>query len=372
MLLKPHFLYRLKLVFVFLLVKLKFLHGLLPKSLRDELPIGWNNHMFWTAFKSGGKKVYFEYYSKMRDPNSYEPKTFVSPEFQLTKEQIQDFYRNGLIGPFDLFSSEQIKDIKEHLINIANQDSNIYSYAQGGYKFKGKENDIQSLSDTEKFYISKLNAWDRHLEDSKMLNIFQSPEITERCAQLLSPNLTLWKTTFFDIPPDSIGTPWHQANTSLNADFKESMLYPPQEKDLFELACWIALTDAPKERSCLKIVTDSHWEIYPIKTKKKQLGKAERIYGNYGEEIDYDVDPDKVRYLEAKAGQCIIFADRAVHASTANITDQTRWSVVGRIVSSETGIHSQRMEKEGFDYRTYGIYNIKLDKWKPIVLRKEK
>ena len=61
MLYQPHFLYRLKLIFIYLIVKLKFLHPLLPKGFRNELPIGWNNHMFWVAFKSGGKKIYLEY-----------------------------------------------------------------------------------------------------------------------------------------------------------------------------------------------------------------------------------------------------------------------------------------------------------------------
>ena len=314
MLNQPHFLYRIKLVFIYLIVKLKFLHSLLPKEFRNELPIGWNNHMFWVAFKSGGKKVYLEYYCRMRQPISYEPKAVVEPEFQLTKEDIQKFYEDGFIGPFDLLSSEEVEETKKRLVNLISTGSNIYSYEQGDYKlgdYKLKEETqgIQSLSEQERYYVNKMNSWDRHLDDSKMLNLFKNRAITEYCAQLLGPNLTLWKTTFFDIPPASSGTPWHQASTSLNGDFKESMLYPKEEEEVFELACWIALTDAPKERSCLKIVSNSHWEIHPVKTERKESGKAERIYGDYGEEIDCDVDPENVKYIEAKAGQCIIFTE---------------------------------------------------------------
>ncbi|OBQ41184.1 MAG: hypothetical protein AN485_03195 [Anabaena sp. MDT14b] len=63
-----------KLTVLYVLAKLKFLHVLLPKELKNELPIDWNNRMFWTAFQSGGQKIYFDYYSELKKPVSYEPK----------------------------------------------------------------------------------------------------------------------------------------------------------------------------------------------------------------------------------------------------------------------------------------------------------
>ena len=55
MLYEPHFLYRFKLILIYVIVKLEFLHPLLPKSFKDELPIGWNNQMFWTALNQAGR-----------------------------------------------------------------------------------------------------------------------------------------------------------------------------------------------------------------------------------------------------------------------------------------------------------------------------
>jgi hypothetical protein len=48
--------FSLKLAFLYILAKLKFVHGWLPETLREELPIGLNNRMFWVTFKSGEKQ----------------------------------------------------------------------------------------------------------------------------------------------------------------------------------------------------------------------------------------------------------------------------------------------------------------------------
>lgn len=73
--------FSLKLAFLYVLAKLKLLHGWLPETLREELPIGWNNQMFWVAFKSGGQTVYYDYYCRLKEPKSYNPRASVAPEF---------------------------------------------------------------------------------------------------------------------------------------------------------------------------------------------------------------------------------------------------------------------------------------------------
>jgi len=196
---EPHFLYRLKIVFVFLLVKLKFIHFLLPNSFREQLPTGWNNYMFWVAFISGGKKVFFDFHCKM------------------------------------------------------------------------------------------------------------------------------------------------------------------------VVTCWIALTDAPSNKSCMKIVSGSRKEIYPVKHSNKLAHKY--VYGKYGVELDYSIDEEKVNLLEAKAGQCIIFCERTVHSSTDNITDDSRWALVGRIVTPETRVYTKKMLTDGIDQEITGIKKIQLNNWKSVLLR---
>ncbi|NEQ75308.1 MAG: hypothetical protein F6K23_21015 [Okeania sp. SIO2C9] len=378
MIYQPHFLYRLKLILVFMLVKLKFIHPLLPKILMDKLPTGWNNYMFWVAFKSGGKTLFFDYYCKMREPASYEPKAIVDAEYKLTEEDLHAFHEKGYIGPFDLgYSEEEMKRLKEDLVDLATKkESNIFSYTRGDYEIEtqqkgnGKGGDINSLSEAEKSVFSKLNTVNRHLESPTLMNLFKNRAITERCAQILGQDLLLWRSYFFHTPSFSSGTPWHQTSTWLSTDMKESLLQPPDVEDLFQVTCWIALTDAPKERSCLKMVSGSRREIYPVK-HASDVGQGDRVFGKYGVELDYQIDQQNVNFLEAKAGEAIIFCERTVHASTDNITNKDRWAVVGRIVRPDTHVYTKKMLEEGYDVEILGGKKIKLDKWKAVLLRGE-
>lgn len=198
MLYKPHFLYRLKLVIIYLIVKLKFLHPLLPESFRDELPIGWSDYMFWVAFKSGGKKRFFNYYCQFRQPESYQPKATVKPEYQLTESEIRSFYQNGYLGPFDLIPSEEVAQVRQHLIDLASTEGQIFSYTRGDFEFKNrKHNNVQEqLTEVQKEYIRNFNSYDRHLEDPLMLNLFSNPAVTERCARpLILSRLAIFSQT---------------------------------------------------------------------------------------------------------------------------------------------------------------------------------
>lgn len=376
MLYKPHFFYRLKLVIVYLIVKLKFLHPLLPESFRDELPIGWNEHMFWVAFKSGGKKRYFNYYCQFRQPESYQPKATVETKYQLTESEIRSFYQNGYLGPFDLIPSEQVAQVRQHLIDLANTEGQIFSYARGDFEFKNrkqkndKNNVHEPLTEAQKGYIRNFNSYDRHLEDPLMLSLFSNPAVTERCAQLLGPDLLLWHSNYFPIPPLSKGTPWHQASTWLSHDLKDSVLQPKAVEELFELTCWIALTDVPKERAPMKIVAGSQKEIYPIESKTEE-NKSSLIYGEYGGVIDYQIDPKDIKLFEAKAGQFFIFCERAIHGSEDNLTNDWRWAVNGRIVTPETKIYTKHMLENGLDLAIFEIEKMKLDNWKAVLIRGE-
>lgn len=371
-------LYRLRLLCRYVLGKLKFIHFLLPKKVTNELPTGWNNHMFWTAFKSGGEILYFDYYSKLRNPDSYEPKVLVDSAYQFTQEDIRFFYENGYIGPFDLIPPDEVKQLEEHLVDLAtNTESKIFSYSQGDYEFKTQHNEIQNidkidkkelLNEEEKYYFDRINKINRHLEDPILRNLFKKPAITERCAQILGSDLILWNTLFFDKSPFSSGTKWHQANTWLFYDLKESVLQPPDFEKLFELTCWIALTDAKKDNGCMAVIPGSHREIYPAKLKTDISEKDDNIFGVYEGTLDYPVDPQKVKLIEMKAGQFYIFSERLVHGSVDNVTNDWRWAVNGRITRSDIKVYTKKMLEENHEMVTFGVDKLKLDKWKAVLL----
>lgn len=378
MLYQPHFLYRLKLIFIYLLVKLEFLQSFLPRNLRNKLPRGWNNHMFWTAFKSGGTRVYFEYYSQLKQPDSYEPKLVVDSQYQLTAEDIRSLYENAYIGPFDLMPPEEVVGIKEHLIELLNKESKVFSYSQGDFELASgvnyKSKSFDDLDEQEKYYAQLLNGFERHIEDSVYLNLFKHPAIVERCAQILGSDLLLWHCNHFGINPHTKGTGWHQESRWLSIDMKESILEPTDEEELFEVDCWIALTDSPLERASLALIPGSQQEIYPMKVKGKKVDSGDKgiVYGQYDIELDYEFKAKDIKYLPAKAGQFYLFCGRAMHGSADNITDHKRWAVGGRYIKADTKVFTKNMLENGLTHEVYGLKNIKLEKWKPVLVRGKK
>ncbi len=377
--------FRLKIAFYYFFVKFKIFQALLPNRIKKSLPTGWNNQMFWVAFKSGGDKLYFDYYVKFKESIDYKPKAIVDLEYQLTEKDIEFFYENGYIGPFDLMPSDEAEQIKEHLVKLATKtESKIYSYSGNDFVFQDNGNqDNQNLpsnnhkqlkNENEEFVYERLNTKDRHLEDNVLLNLFKHPSVTERCAQLLGQNLILWRSQFFQKSPFSAGTKWHQASTWLFDNLQQSVVQPPDCEELFELTCWIALTDATKENGCMKLVAGSHKEIYPLKLKIEDKSKSdieERIYGGYQADIDCQINPKDEKVIEMKAGQFFIFTERAIHGSLDNITDGWRWAVNGRISRTDTRIYTKKMLEEKHDIKTFGVKTLSLDKWKAVLIRGE-
>lgn len=374
--------FRLRWAGLYALSKLNFLHGFLPKDIRDRLPVGWNNQMFWLTFKTGGQKIYGDYYAPLREPNSYQPKVQVAEPYRLSEEDIRDFYDRGFIGPFTLMSPEEAEAFREHALAIANSPSKIYSYEDGDYGIGLSQqeslngNSTSSIPTNQEMAQKKMNWRDRHLEDEKILSLFTNPEVTERCAQLLGPDLVLWRTQFFPKSKSMCGTPWHQATTYLFDNMAENVVLPEDHSELFQLTVWIALTDTPKDKAPMAVVRGSHRGVYPMMGGEefKPDPNAEREKNRLGTmsvTLDYEVKPEDVNVVEMKAGQFFIFSERAIHGSLDNYNDEWRWGLNGRVVPTHTRLYTDKMRNEGHSYRTNNIINLKLDKWKGILIRGE-
>lgn len=373
--------FRLRWAGLYALSKLPFLHGFLSKDVRDRLPLGWNNEMFWLTFKTGGKAMYSDFYARLREPSSYKPKVEVAEPFRLSEEDIESFYDKGFVGPFTLMTPEEAESFREHAIAVAETPSKIYSYDDGDYAIGLTQEEAQNGNSGGKAILSnremaqkKMNWRDRHLEDEKILTLFKRPEVTERCAQLLGPDLVLWRTQFFPKSKTMCGTPWHQATTYLFDNMSENVVTPQDPTELFQLTVWVALTDTPMDKAPMAVLRGSHKDVYRIMGGEefKADPNAEREKNRLGTmsvTLDHEIKPENVNVVEMKAGQFFIFSERALHSSLDNQRDEWRWAINGRVVPTHTRIYTEKMRKEGHSYRTNNIVNLKLDKWKGVLIR---
>ena len=122
----------------------------------------------------------------------------------------------------------------------------------------------------------------------------------------------------------------------------------------------------------MALIPGTHKEIYPLKIRrnldksKKELGE-----GFLAAEIDYDVKPEEVQPIEVKAGQFFIFTERVIHGSLTNKTQDPRWGVSVRVIQPETIAYSQKMREQGHGLRVQNITQLKLDKWRGVMIRGE-
>ena len=368
--------FSLKLAFLYILGKLKFVHGLLSETLREQLPIAWNNKMFWVAFKSGGQTVYYDYYCRLKEPKSYKPRASVAPEFQLTEEQIRGFYENGYIGPFDVLPPEEMEELRQYLVNsLLKTESKNLSFTAGDYEFDTtSEDDLLTAWDQEmtedykKYFLNLMNQLNRHLDDERVVNLFKHPAVTERAAQLLGPDIILWRTKFFEIKT-GLETKLHQASTWFYENQQESVVTPEDDEDLYQLTCWFALTDANKENGCMMILPGTHKEIYPITLGEVSQDATNNIYGGRDSKIDYPGELPEPHYIEMKAGQFYLFTERVIHGSLPNKSDKSRWGLNGRIATTSTRIYTQKMLEGPHRSKYFKLKNINLNKWRAVLLR---
>ncbi|QDU88607.1 Phytanoyl-CoA dioxygenase (PhyH) [Pirellulimonas nuda] len=305
----------------------------LPRDLKAVVR-NWDHSMFAKIIGSGVNKAYIDQPCTFKMPKVIAPKASVAPEYQLSHDQLKQFYTNGFLGPFDAFTREQMQDFKQDLLAIENVPSETYGFA---------------------------TPRDRHFEMPRMWNYLKSPAITERVAQILGPDLLTWRSQIFYKGPKSPAIQWHQASTFMVEDYQDPAIFPKDRSEIFQLTVWIAVDDSTTENGALRFAERSHDRVRPIK-----FGGEE---GFYNAAYSLEFKPEDYRCVEVpcRAGQFIIFTERCVHGSAANTTDRHRIAFNMRVIPTSIPVYTNKKH-----YRS--VYNggkYHLDKWGVCLLRGE-
>ncbi|MDH3285206.1 MAG: phytanoyl-CoA dioxygenase family protein [Acidobacteriota bacterium] len=315
----------------------KFLHGLFPKRMRDMLG-SWDMKMLSTFVFSGSKYAYIDQPCTMTNPPSYEPLIDAPEELRLTSDDISSFYTKGYIGPFTLFSPEEMKEIGERVMKEIEQSSKIY----------GNE-------EYQRFR-------DRHLDCESVYRLVTHEALTERLAQILGPDLTLWRSQVFLKPPGAPEVTWHQASTYLSEELYRATLYPPNRNKLFQLTTWLAFDDVDKENGYLQFIPGTQRSINKIRIG----GKEGESFGEAKFKLDYDIDPEKVVGMNMRAGEFVVFTERMIHGSPPNRSNRRRWGMAFRAIqpdvrvySPEDTMHSVAYLRQDFDLKDWGAIMIR-------------
>lgn len=240
--------------------------------------------------------------------------------------EIEAFHENGFTGPIKVYEPEEAREILQR-IRIGNLDT------------------------SRAVFDNKVN-YDRHFDIPELTNHIGRTQIVEKIAKLLGPDFFCWRTEFFPKFPGSRGTEWHQVANYAYAT-GSPMLQPTEAWEPIDLTVWTAFTEATRENGCMKFLPGSHRKQYYDESRSVQTGRdgeyasvdAETGFFGYNFE-DFKVDPEwapdesQAVALEMKAGECVIFTARCVHASLPNTSKRsTRFAISSRYVPTHVRVY---------------------------------
>jgi non-heme Fe2+,alpha-ketoglutarate-dependent halogenase len=244
-----------------------------------------------------------------------EPGNIRSVGFPLSKEELDSFHRDGYVGPFDLYPVEEmqahLKLLRPKLLNTKNA---IYK------------------QDKAISGVTNLANYDRHLDIDFLARHISRPEIVDRVACILGPDVLCWRTEFFPKYPGDEGTDWHQADNFSNvAGSKHPQIIWPEDAQFGgTITVWAAYTEATVENGCLQFIPGTHRTMNYDESKamvydadainKVEKGGVRRGFFGYDyrqlqKDPHWSPDESKARSMVMRQGQFIIFWSTLMHAS---------------------------------------------------------
>jgi ectoine hydroxylase-related dioxygenase (phytanoyl-CoA dioxygenase family) len=139
----------------------------------------------------------------------------------------------------------------------------------------------------------------------------ERPEILDRVAAILGPDLDCFQSQFIFKNPGVIGQPWHQDSYYFKFDRQ------PQ------VGVWLALSEATLENGCLWVVPGSHRPGMIFNHIPDRRPEALR---GYLEIVDQDVSARTPTLMQP--GDVLFFHSYLMHMSTDNVADYRRSAMV--------------------------------------------
>lgn len=250
----------------------------------------------------------------------------MTKKYKLNNEALESFKKNGFIGPFDVYTPEEIKEEYKKL------RAAMFDREHAAYNLP---------------HDSLLGGYDRHLDIDFLSQHIMKRQILDKVESILGPDILCWRSEMFPKYPGDEGTDWHQADTFSHASGAPQIEWPSSEFG-GALTVWTAVTDATIENGCLQFIPGTQEEMLYDESKDmkynpdevNKLNKDGIQRGFFGYDYrnlqkDPNFVPDEAAAVPMimKAGQAVIFWSTLMHASYPNrTTNQTRLGYTARYV----------------------------------------
>ncbi|MFF4426487.1 chlorinating enzyme [Streptomyces sp. NPDC001549] len=274
--------------------------------------------------------------------------------FALSAEELEQFARDGYIGPFDLYTEEEMeghfKAIRPKLLRTK---TSIYSEGQ-----------------TESGNTNLAASYDRHLDVDFLAEHITRPEIVDRVSSILGPDTLCWRTELFPKYPGDEGTDWHQADNFSSVDGAKHphIVWPEDAEFGGTITAWTAFTEATVQNGCLQFIPGTHTSMNYDESKIMEYnpdvinnmekdGVRRGLFGYDYRQLQKDPDwsPDESKAVSQvmRRGQFILFWSTLMHASHPHSgeTDQMRLGFASRYLPTQVKVYPFSDELHEFGAR---------------------
>jgi non-heme Fe2+,alpha-ketoglutarate-dependent halogenase len=275
--------------------------------------------------------------------------------FTPATEEIALFQERGYMGPFKVYEVDEMKRLwRRERLRLMDRSMAVYD-----------EGDAQAGN-------TNIANYDRHLDSTFLADHICRPEIVDRVASVLGPDVLCWRSEFFPKYPGDEGTDWHQADTFAFASGKPQILWPESQKSQQQfggtITVWTAFTEAAQDTGCLQFIPGTHRRMnydetpgmnyQPNKINKESKDGVNRgFYGyDYRElQVEADWKPDESRAVSMvmRPGEAILFSSTLMHASKphSNPDKEMRLGFAGRYVPTSVAIYPDTDELDEYGGR---------------------
>jgi non-haem Fe2+, alpha-ketoglutarate-dependent halogenase len=258
----------------------------------------------------------------------------------LTSAELEQFNRNGYLGPFDLYEPEEMeKNLRSLRLTLLTAENKVYN------------------SDKASAGVTDLASYDRHLDIAFLNAHISRPEIVDRVASILGPDVLCWRSEFFPKYPGDEGTDWHQADNFSHADASgHPQIVWPEDADFGgAITVWTAFTEATEENGCLQFIPGTHTSMNYDESKvmsydataindRHKNGVKRGFYGydyrQLQKDPDWEPDESSAVSMVMRQGQFIVFWSTLMHASLPNLSKKSmRLGYTGRYVPNQVRVY---------------------------------
>ena len=230
-------------------------------------------------------------HSQKRDLR-FHPSTTENPKL-FTREQIDNFNRNGYLTGIRIFDEAEANDIRAYFDQLLAR-----------YLSEGKDSYAISTA---------------HMKHGKVYDLLTHPSIVAYVKDILGEDVVAWGSHFFcKMPHDGKKVSWHQ-----------DAAYWPLTPSM-AVTVWLAIDDADVENAAMRYIPGSH-HYGEVTAQMHEEDKNEILYQSVANAEDFGEPFDNI----LKAGEISIHSDLLLHGSKANDSDRRRCGLTMRYCRAE-------------------------------------